>query len=250
MTEPVRFSRLKLIGESAQHFLTDSGPRESESLRKGTGLHSLLLGNRDRVAVYEGRRDPRAKEYQTFLAANEGREILSPRELESVHAMRRSLESSSRAMELLSGVQEQRYDWRIMGRRCRGTPDAFQPGRCLTELKSLRTTNPAVCVHHMRRLAYHAQLAWYREGLARNGVTVPECYVVAVANVPPHLTVVFRLSPRTLEVGYRLCRLWMEQLKQCELSKHWPGYAESDVEWDIEEDSALDVEDLEIEQVA
>jgi hypothetical protein len=248
MTEPLRFSRLKLIAESAQHYLQNVGPKESASLRKGSGIHGYMLGQRDKIAVYEGRRDPRAKAYQQFLADNEGKEVLSRSESGDVLAMRRAIEAHPRAMQLLAGIQERTMDWKFMGRRCAGTPDAFQPGSHLTELKALRTTNPHRCPRDMERLGYAGQLFWYREGLRRNGIDVPECYVVAVANAAPWLVVVYRLTESTLTAGGKCVRAWMERLKASELSGYWPGYSESDVDWDIQEAQNVDDSGLEVEE--
>jgi hypothetical protein len=33
-----------------------------------------------------------------------------------------------------------------------------------------------------------------------------------------------------------MCRLWLEQLLSCEAEGYWPGYLESDAEFDIPED--------------
>lgn len=109
--EPVRFSRLKLIGQSPAHYL-ENHRSETGSMRKGTGTHSFLIGDPDSVVVYEGRRDEResklvteyreavaagrqvvvyegtrnkrAKAYQEFLAEHEGALVLSPKEREEV----------------------------------------------------------------------------------------------------------------------------------------------------------------------
>ena len=76
--QPVRFSRLKLMGKSPAHYQAGVDT-ETGSMRKGSALHSYLLGDADRVQVYEGKRDKRVKAY----AEDQGIAVpdLRPREL-------------------------------------------------------------------------------------------------------------------------------------------------------------------------
>ena len=46
---------------------------------------------------------------------------------------------------------------------------------------------------------------------------------------------VLRIMPRMLAAGEKQCRLWFEHLLVCERTGCFPGYVESDVEWDDEE---------------
>jgi len=235
--EPVRFSRLKHFAKSAAHFQANRSD-ETASLRKGTAVHSYLLGDSDRVVVYEdGARNPRHKAYQAFMEAHPHAMILSPAEFVHVDGMRKSIERHSRAMELLSGIREQRITWTESGRECAGTPDVVHlsaDGRkLLVELKTTRTSKPELFKYEARRLAYHAQLAWYRTGLERTMLyragPVQECAIVAVESTEPYPVTVFTLDEASLSLGHKQCRLWFEQLLNCERNNHWPAYTESDV---------------------
>jgi hypothetical protein len=239
--QPVRFSRLKLMGKSPAHYQAGVDA-ETGSMRKGSALHSYLLGDADRVKVYEGKRDKRVKAYQAFLEEHPDAEILSPREAIDVEGMRASLHRHERAMQLLDGIREQRIEWSLGGRPCAGTPDVVHlrdGGKVLVELKTGQSSAPDLFRWQSRKLAYHAQLAWYARGLEMASIYTPgpvtEQYIVAVESSAPYPVTVFRVTDALRSAGERQCRLWLEQLLVCERTGRWPGYVDADVELDEEE---------------
>lgn len=240
--EPVRFSKLKRMDESPAHYLVDA--EETSPMRKGTALHAYLLGQKDRVVVFDGRRDPRSEKWKEFQQEHKGKCILIQSEADVVQAMRRSVEKHARAMELLEGVQEQRIEWEFSGRRCAGTPDVFRDfsdRRRVVELKSTRSAKPRRLLAQARYSHWHAQVGWYGEGLDR-ALSVPplpctDHYLVAVESVAPFCVTTVHVSPTMIAAGARAWRFWWERLQNCEQSNHWPGYSEADEEW---EDDAPD----------
>jgi hypothetical protein len=246
--EPLRFSRLKLMSKSAAHFQAGFGG-ESSAMRKGTAVHSYMLGGADKVVLYEGgARNPKFKVWQEFQAANDGKLILIPSELGAADGMRRSLEAHPRAMELLAGIQEQRIDWVDMGRACRGTPDVVHlipdgkggAKKIGVELKTCVTSHPERFAWQCRKMSYHAQCAWYKHGLERSMAypagPVTEFFVVAVESTAPYPVTVFRFDEESLIMGHKQNRLWLEQLLGCERSGHFPAYTECDVALTVLED--------------
>jgi hypothetical protein len=240
--QPIRFSRLKLLGKSPAHYQAGVDA-ETGSMRKGSALHSYLLGDPDRVKVYDGRRDARTKAYAAFLEEHPDCEILSPREAVDVEGMRASLHRHERAMKLLDGIREERIEWSIGGRACAGTPDVVHIGadghKTLVELKTGQSSAPDIFRWQSRKLAYHAQLAWYARGLEMASVYTPgpvtEQYIVAVESSAPWPVTIFRVTDALRKAGERQCRLWFEQLLVCERTGRWPGYVDADVDLDEEE---------------
>lgn len=253
--EPVRFSRLNLMARSAAHFAHGTQQDEAEdedddtaAMRKGSATHAYLLGQADRVTTYtEGARNKKHKKYQDFMAANPDKLILSPKEFAMADGMRRSIQRHARALELLDGIQEERIWWDIGGRSCAGTPDVVKllaprgdvvPKR-VVELKTCRTSAPHLFQWLARKAFYHAQVAWYAEGVERTLVYPPgpveEHYVVAVESTAPYPVTVLRVRPSMLTLGRKQWRLWWEQLQVCEASGRFPAYVESDVDWEDEE---------------
>lgn len=239
--QPVRFSRLKLMGKSPAHFQANPD-LEGDGIRKGSALHSFLLGGSRKVAVYAKARNKKHKAYAAFLEEHPNTEILSPKEFADVEGMRASLHRHERAMQLLDGVREQRIEWSIGGRACAGTPDVVHlgpSGKVLVELKTGQSSAPDLFRWQSRKLAYHAQLAWYARGLEMASVYTPgpvtEQYIVAVESSAPYPVTVFRVTDALRKAGEKQCRLWLEQLLVCERTGNWPGYVEADVDLDEEE---------------
>ena len=251
MLEPVHFSTLKHIQRSPAHFQAASLAEPSKAHeRKGTALHSMVIGNASDVVVWGNKRDPRNKEYQAFMAENDGRHILSSKEYDVSSAMAESVQRHQQAMEVLQGMREQQMDWSWLGRRCSGTPDVFSLEH-LSELKTCRTAHPERFMSAAKFYGYHAQLAWYRRGLIESGFGTPASYwIVAVESASPFPVTVFRMTDNALDLGERMCRAWLERLLVCEASDQWPAYVESAVPFDIVEDDGftltIDGEETEI----
>ena len=89
-------------------------------------------------------------------------------------------------------------------------------------------------------MGYHAQLAWYMDGVEAAGLPAPhDGYIVAVESKAPYAVVCYQLTPRAFDMGRRSYRLWLEQLAVCEQSNFWPGYVQSVTPLDVPEDETL-----------
>lgn len=239
MTAPLRFSLLKAMAQSPAHYqhALAGGRTETTGMRKGTAVHSTLLGGA-RVVVYEdGVR--RGKAWDAFRAQHADATILIPSEAEAVIGMRAAIERHAQAMQLLAGVRERTIQWRIGARACSGTPDVVDYGLAgaVVELKTCRTSNPERFVRDAQWMGYHAQLAWYLDGVAAADPTVLEpprrAAIVAVESVAPYPVTVFELTSTAIEMGRRLWRGWLERLQVCEEAGHWPAYTDAIVPFDV-----------------
>ena len=248
---PVRFSTLKEMRLSPAHYKHAlSRDWTADYLRKGTALHSYLLGGKE-IVVYDGG-VRRGKDWEAFKAAHSNSTILIPSEAESVAGMRWAVEGNAEAMRLLDGVKERMIRWEMNGRACQGTPDVVHPAS-VVELKTAKTTNPEWFVRDAHRLAYHGALAWYADGLRAAKLADPQqAFIVAVESSPPYPVVCFELTRTAMEVGKRLYKLWWERLMVCEAAEHWPGYADSIVPFDSDytDDSiVIDGNELSLEEM-
>lgn len=238
-TVPVRFSRLKRFSQSAAHYYAACQWDDDDTLarRIGRGVHALMFSQP--LAVWPKRRQ--GKDWETFKVANASREILNESEHAQALTMVNAIRRDPLAGPLLfdGSVFERRIEWSIDGRRCSGTPDAVAPGR-LIDLKTARTSEPDRFVRQATWMSYHGQLAWYQDGLELAGLQRPdECYIVAVESSEPYAVTVLRATERTLDMGRRMNRLWWERLRVCESANEWPAYAQSIVDFDIEEAGEL-----------
>lgn len=236
---PIRFSHLKLMAKSPLHFryAADEAGEQTLSMRLGSFSHALLFGQP--LAVYTGK-VRRGKEWDEFEAAHTGKAIVNRREYDEARRMADSVLSCREAVELLNcGPREQTIDWSILGRSCSGTPDV-RGSEFIVDLKTTRDSDPERFVRDGLRRCYHAQLAWYMDGVIASGLGIPtRAAIVAVESAPPHPVTVLHLTDRAIEQGRRLCRLWMERLLTCEASDSWPGYAQTGVPFDVPDDDDL-----------
>lgn len=242
MTEvqPLRFSRLKLMGRSPAHYAAAVNDWESTSMETGTAADALLLGGQQ-VLAYPG---PvrRGKEYEAFCAANPGALIVTQAEAAKALGIAEAVTACPYAVRLLAGVRQETLYWDFAGRPCRGTPDVRGDG-FLTDLKTGETSDPKFFPFKVKRFHYHAQLAFYETGCSLAGHPIEESYIVAVEQAPPHVVTIFRLTPNLIELGARLWRLWFEQLLVCEASGEFPPYSQSVVDLDLPDDGDIDLGD-------
>lgn len=239
--EPVRFSLLKEIEKSGQHYLhaLTAGRKDTAPMRVGRAVHSIALGGAP-VVEYPERRAGEA--WEEFQIEHAGAEILSSTEYSTAMGATESLARHRDAMELIEGarLREHQFAWRRGGFRCGGRADFIAPGRYVGDLKMTRSAHPERFARQALAMSYHAQLSWYGFGLEQIGIATPEKYLISVENVAPYLVVVRRLTPRAIDRGGRLCTLWLEQLRGCVESGKWPGYAETTL--DLDADAELELQ--------
>lgn len=242
----VRFSNLKHMARSPAHY--QEALRyvpETSSMRLGSLVHSLVLTNAA-PRVFAGIR--RGKAWDAFRQEHANEEIYTQSEYDSAKPIADAVRASPLARQFLVGEHELALNWRTLGRACRGTMDAFGPER-VVELKTTKDARPEHFSRDARWRGYHAQLAWYLDGLVASGYgTASKAYIIAVESSPPYPVTVLQLTDRAISEGRRLCRLWLEQLLACEASNIWPAYCESIVEFDVPDDLELTIDGEIVEQ--
>jgi hypothetical protein len=250
------------------HSLLLKGQRVTYYVRPPSEYELAIAANRD-VLVYEAQR--RGKEWEAFKADHPDALILSPSELEKAKAaigsertpprsgaawekfqadnagalilsqseydqtmrMVESVRSNAFAMELLKGKIEDTIEFDFLGIASRTTPDARTP-LTVTELKTCRSSEPYAFAWQMKKLFYHAQMAFHVEGMCSlNSKLNPTPYIVAVESSPPYPVTVFRVTPAAMLEGHKLIRLWFEQLKVCTAANVWPAYSQAVVDLDV-----------------
>ncbi len=234
-TVPVRFSTLKLMQQSPLHYwwAVQRGYDETLSMRIGSGAHAILFDQPYTVWTGKVRN---GKQWDSFAKEHDGELILNQRELEQAQDIAEAVRSHPIASRLLftpGTVHEQRIDWEWNGRAFRSTPDAANRTTCI-DLKCLRSADPDKVMWQSFKMGYHAQAALYRMALNSTGQhSIKESYLVVVENKPPHPVTALRFTETAIEAGVRSLALGMEQLRACEVSGVYPGYAQSIVDLEI-----------------
>jgi len=241
---PVRFSHLKRMAQSPAHYRESlTADRQTPAMRLGKLTHALVLGGP--WVLYEGER--RGKAWDTFKTAQAPDAfIVTSTEMATAQRMAESVAMHPDAEFVLGGHHEVEATWELLGRRCLGHVDVVA-GLHIAELKTGQTSQPDRFERHALRMGYHAQLAWYQDGLRLSGSARNDAYIVIVESYAPFVTTIFQVTPRALEEGRKLCWLWMERLLGCEAADEWPGYCQSILPLDVAEDVELIIDGEELE---
>ena len=245
LESPIHISRLKRIALSAAHYRAGFTGEESYAMERGTATHTLVFET-GRIHAWPEGKQRRGKEYDAFVADHPRDQVLTYSEGQKALAMAEAVRRCPEAMRLLDGQRETLREWSIGKRACAGTPDVV--GRdYVTELKTCATSHPDRFMWQAMKLGYHAQLAWYMDGLMLAGQAGVELgYIVAVESTAPFPVTVFQLTARAIEQGRRMYRTWWERLMVCEETNEWPPYAQGVVALDVpDDDQELDFGDAE-----
>jgi len=207
-----------------------TGITPTPAIKFGSLVHAMVLGATRAFVVYPEAR--RGNKWKQFQAEHEGVEIVTAAEWQRASDAAFAVRSHHEAGPLFQGTKEHTLEWTIAGRSCRGTPDVN--GKNLVDLK-VTDANPAKFPWHARRMGWHCQLAWYRDGLAECGTVPEQVCIVAVEPKAPHAVTVFDLTEAMLDLGRKQYRLLIERLNVCEESNYWPSYVEGIALFDVTE---------------
>lgn len=268
---PVRFTWLRAFAQSAAHALhaAQHGKDPSPAMKLGKNTHAAAF-EPDKIVVYRGgtKIDAKGKPkvytdvkqggfWEDFKASQRpDAVIVNAKELARAEAIAASLHradaervhpDTGEPLPLLFGpgvIREQNIRWSRNARACSSTPDARLPGRWIADLKVARTCDPERYPRDATRQGYPAQLVMYdeadayeRTGDHRN--VACELYSVVVEPVDPYVVTTYRLAASAVASGGRMLATWWSALNACEASDHWPGYAQSVVEFHVDDPLAM-----------
>lgn len=242
-TDPVNWSTLKHMRASPKHYryaLTHP-TEDTEALQLGRLVHAMVY-EPDAVAArfvreprfnramkdetarekgYEGGREAAA----AFNVAHATHDIVPVELWDRALAMATALQADPISGPMIrGGFSEQLLTWsdKPTGIECRGRVDHVNG--CLSDLKTSRSVEPRWFASNAIRMGYHAQLAYYADGLAANGIALEgQPALVVVENVEPYDVVVLEIPDDVLAAGRRLYRDCLDKLALCRSLDFWPG---------------------------
>jgi hypothetical protein len=241
----LRFSQLKLMSQSAMHYQhrLEHELKTTAAMIKGSAVHAIIAGT-GRVIEYTLTKDKKGPTWEAFEAEHPDAYIFTPGQYRQVNGMAEAVLRHDEATKLLMWQTrvEDTIHFDYCGRPFRTTPDAWAADR-VVELKTSQSSEPEAFMRHAQRMHYHGQLALHLHGVAAKldgahsleDAPARDAYIVAVEATAPHPVTVLRLSAQAIDLGARAVRLWFERLQSCEASNAWPPYAQSIIEWDIED---------------
>jgi hypothetical protein len=202
----------------------------------GTLVHDIVLGG-DGFVIWPGERRA-GNEWDAFKSLHEGKLIVKRDEFARAEAAALAVLSHPDAAPLLIGEREKKWEASLYGRKARGRIDVAG-AKHTVELKVTNTVEPDRFRRHCLKMAWHAQVEWYRSARRAIREEPGEGFIIGVEAKAPHAVTVLRISERALVEGEKLVRLWVERLNACEASQEWPAYVSSIVELDVVEDAGI-----------
>ena len=238
--EGVNKSTLWELRRSPAHYkyLLENPPEDTPAYKFGRAVHAAILTpaayKRDFVIMPEGidRRTKAGKEeYQAFVEASAGKEILSAEEAEKVRAIVTAFKKNREAVSLLKGTKREKpLFWTDEnGVLCKCRVDAFKTG-IMIDLKTATDAETDTFSREALRYGYDVQAAHYMDGYQHKISSVrPEWYFIVIEKAEPYAVNILRADVGFIDHGIVLRQQLIEQLISCREKGSFPGYGMNDL---------------------
>ncbi len=236
---------LALIRRSPLHYTEAkiNPPEPTPAMRFGAGCHALVLEGgpgliHSSVAVAP-KVDRRTKEgkaiHSAFLAESEGKTVIKEDEYFTIRQMAKAIEDSQAGAWALNAAPNREHsclfeidpgqEFSVI---CRGRPDAYGP-KLIVDLKTCQDASAGEFGRSAARFEYHAQAAFYYDGLRSAGIVDEDATFVflAVEKTAPFGVGVYAMTPNHLDAGRLLYQEALDTYVECQASGEWPSYVAS-----------------------
>ncbi len=236
----VNWSTAKIIGKSPAHYRhallkggTDTNPK-----RRGRATHVGVFEPerwKSEYISYKGRRGTKA--FKAFEASAAGREILTADAEAECLALAKAARSCAAAVPYLSsGRAELTVLWTFKREalgavpgyelQCKSRIDFEASIGALVDFKTTKDSSPSGFGRECARYEYHVQAAFYRHAyFTVTGKWLP--YIIVATEVAePHVTMVYEVESRALDLGTTRFTELLDTLHTCRSNNYWPGYGE------------------------
>jgi exodeoxyribonuclease VIII len=108
---------------------------------------------------------------------------------------------------------------------CRCRPDNYREDLgVIVDVKSTASAHPDDFARSVVNYGYHAQEAWYSDGLRALGKNVEGFVFLAWEKTSPYAFGIYELPPAIVEEGRAIMRRALETYAECMKSNIWPAY--------------------------
>ena len=227
------------------HLMHDTPRPDTPAMKLGRAVHAAILTptafKRDYAILPDGidRRTKAGKEeYQAFMDAAEGKEILTAADADQVKAMTKAFRKNPQAAALMKGTKrEKALVWADLetGVMCKGRIDAIGSDYII----DYKTTNDASTDTFQResiRYGYDLQAAMYLEAARANGYSPKGFIFIAQEKAAPYLINILHAGNAFIDRGMWIMRDLLALYKECSETDTWPGYGENELilkEWEV-----------------
>lgn len=205
----------------------------SDAFDLGKVTHGLVLGEGGEVHVVHAA-DWRTKLAQEQRAAcrKKGITPVLKADYDAAVAMRDAVMAHPTAADVfaeghaeLSGYWVDEATW--VGLRFRPDWLTVLDGQVTcVDLKTTVSADPREFARSVAKFGYHAQAAWYLDGLAAHGVDDARFLFVCVEKSAPYPVSVVELDADAIAEGYRVNRAAIDLYNRCMTADEWPSYGD------------------------
>lgn len=231
--DAINWSRLKALRVSPLQFLhelTNPPSFDAAHFRIGTATHCRVLEPQEfdsRYVLFKGTRRGKAWDAAKAHAEAARVTVLNEDEAQAALGAAAAVVTNPHAASILSaGLREVSITWEdeVTHFDCKGRIDFA--GDHMVDLKTAARIDPRSFAAQAARLGYHAQFAFYLDGLRANGLASDKPPVlIAVQSSMPHDVIVYLMPPHVIEAGRREYRRLLAKLYDCTEADRWPGVA-------------------------
>ena len=233
--EGVNKSTLWNLRKSPAHYkyFLENQREDTAAFAFGRAVHAAILTpsafKKDFVVIPEGidRRTKAGKEeYQAFIDASAGKEILTAADAETVKAIVKAFKKNRDAMQLLKGTKREKpLFWTDdNGILCKCRIDAYKAG-LIVDLKTAQDAETETFTKEALRYGYDVQAAHYLDAYQHKESAVrPEWYFIVIEKAEPYAINILRADIGFLDYGFIRRQELIEKLKVCQDQKAYPDY--------------------------
>ena len=201
------------VSMAHMHIAATRRTASTPAMEWGTLVHMAVLEPGrlgSDVAVWDGGRRA-GKEYAARVAANSGRHVVKPGQLEELNDISAAVRNHADASRLLAGCKYERVlGWREGGSVAKARLDGIGTGSGaklssrigrVIDIKTIANIDQAA--RQCFRYNYHLQMGWYTHGAEFLYGKTYEAYLIFVESHAPHCVACYRLGYDVLEYGQR-----------------------------------------------
>ena len=233
--EGVNKSTLWNLRKSPAHYkyFLENQREDTAAFAFGRAVHAAILTpaafKKDFAIIPEGidRRTKAGKEeYQAFLDASAGKEILTAQDAETVKAIVKAFKKNKDAVQLLKGTKREKpLFWTDdNGILCKCRIDAYRTG-LIVDLKTAQDAETETFTKESLRYGYDVQAAHYLDAYQHKESAIrPDWYFIVIEKTEPYAINILRADIGFLDYGFIRRQELIEKLKACQEEKSFPDY--------------------------
>lgn len=173
--------------------------------------------------------DRRTKEgkalYAEYVAANEGKTLVSAADHETYKLMQSQVWVDDTARKLLEkGDAEVSVFWEQDGLQCKARFDFISALGVAVDLKTTQSSKPESFAYDAYKYGYHRQVAWYMRGAKAVGLELANMFLIAVEKTAPFPVSIFDLDAESYEVANMELDKLFGIYAKCKAENYWPAY--------------------------